>query len=496
MLLDWKRIYTSEQKDSKPFTMVFYKKKDDNYTVLSAHTDSSFLTLMKAGGKDDTRIDAITKRIYCAVEAPTYANIRNAAALALKEMKKYEVENVEIDCEDMVEAAADGILLGGFKYDFMIKKKSCTPHITNADSIRARAQNLARFLSLTPANLMTPTLFTEYVRDVISHFNLEIGTDIYDRKAIEDMKMNLFLSVSRGSNEEPKLVVLTYLGRNLNDAGDTGSLNTETTLRPASTESLRIDLAGENKNGTKTIADDRKYDVVMVGKGITFDSGGISLKPSKGMEDMKADMMGGAVVFASIVAAAQKKMRVNIKVIIPLCENLPSGHANKPGDVIVGRNGKSVEINNTDAEGRLILADALNLAEEFNTKTILTASTLTGACVVALGNEYYGIYTEDDELCERIRVAGQAVEDKGWRMPLDKKYMKCMESDVADMKNCGYKAGSCSAAIFLKEFVTMKSFVHLDIAGMLGTDNTTLFAGNISGRPCAMLVEFLKGLSD
>ncbi|ELQ74850.1 putative aminopeptidase of the M17 family [Trachipleistophora hominis] len=495
MLLDWKRIYTNEQKDDKPFTMVFYEKKEENYTVLFSTVDSSFLALTKAGAKDDTRIDVCQKMVYCAVEAPTYGNIRKAAALALKEMKKYGVENVRIDCGEFKEAAADGVLLAGFKYDFTVTKKNCVPCITNADSFRARAQNLARFLSLTPANLMTPTLFTEYVKDVIAHLNLTISTQIYDSRAIAEMKMNLFLSVAKGSAEEPKLAVLTYLGRDGN-AGDKSSLDTCKTLRPTSADSLRINIGEESKSDVQTIADASEYDVVMVGKGITFDSGGISLKPSKGMEEMKADMMGGAVVFASVVAAAQMKLRVNVKVIIPLCENLPSGHASKPGDVIIGRNGKSVEINNTDAEGRLILADALNLAEDFRTKAIVCVSTLTGACVIALGNEYYGVYTDDDGLFERIRTAGYAVEDKGWRMPLDKKYMQCMESNVADMKNAGYKAGSCTAAIFLKQFVTMNSFVHLDIAGMLGTEDTSLFAGNITGRPCAMLVEFLKGLCD
>lgn len=474
-LLDWKTIYNRPEKTNTPeYRLDFYKKEKDEY-VLTSNVKSEYLKLKNAEKKDQTYIDESQRIVYCAVEDFDYGSIRKAAAYSIKEIKKYGIDNIWIDDIEMKSAAAEGIIFTEFKYDFLKKKQESEKnnlHL-NVDSFKARAQNIARFLTMTPPNLMTPTLLSNYMENIVHDLNLNINVEIFDQAEIEKLDMNLFMSVAKGSEEKPKLVILSYLGK---------------------TQS-KIDKSLDFSQNSVKITDTTEYDIIMVGKGITFDSGGLSLKPPKSMFDMKGDMMGAATIFGSLLATAQEELKVNVKVIIPICENLPSGKASKPSDVVFGRNGKSVEILNTDAEGRLILADGLNLAEEFSSKMILTASTLTGAAIVALGNEYYAIYTNDDEIYNKINIAGEKTADIGWRMPLNKKYMKLMKSDVADFANVGFLAGSPTAAAFLNEFVEKKEFVHLDIAPMLDCDDITVFGKKFGGRPCSMLYELLKLLS-
>lgn len=625
MLLDWQKIYRNEKTETPPHTLTFYQRRDGgsnntdviqsnntdvtqsnntpiaSFTVLSTATDTAFLknTSAQQKQKECTLIDHATRRIYCAVENRSEEDVRRAAGAAVREMRKWGVCAVDVDCswfdcvgvgvsdddgvsvsggvsgvsgvDDMTNtsntantasshsshnttraslkaAALDGVLLASFTYDFLKRSPTAPITLANADSPRARAQNMARFMALTPANLMTPAVFAEYARDMVRGLGLEgvVGVEVKGRREIGELGMELFLSVGKGSVEEPLLLVVTYLGRgggsrgvgsdgrgdvsgdgvgsggvgvsggkdgsgvkrakasgvnatgsvNANDPANASVNNTANANDPVNANTVNNTANNTVNANHASLRDGHSYDIVMVGKGITFDSGGISLKPTKGMEDMKGDMMGGAVVLCALFAAAQARRPINAKVLVPLCENLPAGSATKPGDVVAGRSGTRVEINNTDAEGRLVLADALHAAAELAPRVLLTASTLTGACVTALGAEYYAVYTESDALFARVERAGRAAADRGWRMPLDRKYRRCMESGVADLRNCGYKAGSCTAAIFLREFVGMREFVHLDIAGMMGSDETVLYGESMSGRPCAMLVELLNGLSD
>lgn len=240
--------------------------------------------------------------------------------------------------------------------------------------------------------------------------------------------------------------------------------------------------------------------LVFVGKGVTFDSGGISLKPSSGMDAMRADMGGAATVCSAIVTAAALNLPLNIIGLAPLCENMPSGKANKPGDVVRAKNGKTIQVDNTDAEGRLLLADALCYAHNFNARAIVNAATLTGAMDVALGSAATGVFTNSSWLWAHLYEASILTGDRVWRMPLFEHYTKQVtDCPLADLSNIGKYSragGACTAAAFLKEFVTASHWAHLDIAGVMSNkDEVPYLRKGMAGRPTRTLVEFAARLS-
>jgi len=229
--------------------------------------------------------------------------------------------------------------------------------------------------------------------------------------------------------------------------------------------------------------------VVLVGKGITFDTGGISIKPAAEMDEMKFDMGGAASVLGTLKAVAAMKARVNLIGIIPACENMPSGRAVKPGDVVTSMSGQTIEVLNTDAEGRLILCDALTYAERFKPAVVVDIATLTGACVIALGHHRSGLFSPDDELAAELLSAGEAAMDPAWRMPLDEEYDEGLKSNFADMGNIGSRAGgSITAAKFLQRFTGKLRWAHLDIAGTAWKSGP---AKNATGRPVPLLTHFV-----
>ncbi|MFQ5961347.1 MAG: leucyl aminopeptidase [Candidatus Methylomirabilales bacterium] len=294
--------------------------------------------------------------------------------------------------------------------------------------IIARAVNLARDLVNEPSNSLTPQDLAARARTVAKAGKLTC--QILERRQLERLGMGAFLGVAQGSGRPPVLIVLSYRG-------------------------------GRSK----------RPELGLVGKGVTFDSGGISIKPSEGMEQMKGDMAGGAAVIAAMQAIARLKPAINVTAIVPACENLPSGSALKPGDVVRAMDGKTIEVLNTDAEGRLILADALSYARRLGCQRLVDAATLTGACVVALGSVRSGAFTNDQGWMDRVRVAAEAVAEKLWQMPMDAEYDEQISSDVADVKNIGgRKAGAVTAAKFLARFVGETPWVHLDIAGSTQAD--------------------------
>lgn len=295
----------------------------------------------------------------------------------------------------------------------------------------ANATIQARDLVFDSANHVTPTVMAQVAS---STANGSVSCKVLDKADIEALGMGSFLSVARGSVEPPKLIHLTY-----------------------------------TPNGTP------RKKVALVGKGITFDSGGLSLKPANAMELMKDDMSGAAVVISVMKAIAELgNLDVEVHAIAPCCENMPSGNANRPGDIVTAMNGKTIEINNTDAEGRLILNDALVYAQKHvQPDELIDLATLTGACVVALGKEASGIMGTDDGLIEGIRQAGDLAGERFWPLPLYDEYKEMLKSDVADLINAGSKgqAGSSAAGVFLKEFIEDgQKWVHLDIAGPAYTD--------------------------
>jgi leucyl aminopeptidase len=293
--------------------------------------------------------------------------------------------------------------------------------------IIGEAVNFTRELANEPGGYMTPTNMAERARELANEFGLSI--DVLDQARMEQEGMGSLLSVARGSEEPPKLISLKYTPLYLNEASQ-GEL------------------------------------LAFVGKGITFDSGGISLKPGENMELMKYDMTGGATVLGAMRAIAQLKPPIQVLGLAPCAENMPSGKATKPGDVVKAMTGKTIEVINTDAEGRLILADAIAYAKKLGATRIIDMATLTGAVSIALGDVNAAVLGTDQDLIDEIIAAGKDVGEKFWQLPLDKEYSRQIKSDIADIKNVGgRKAGTITAAAFLKEFADGVAWAHLDIAG-------------------------------
>jgi len=292
----------------------------------------------------------------------------------------------------------------------------------------AEATNFARDMINEPANFMTPSEMAEVATRVAAQYNLECT--VLEREQMQELGMGALLGVAQGSHQAPKFIVLEYEG----------------------------DSSSERTLG-------------LVGKGITFDSGGISIKPSEGMADMKGDMAGGATVIAVLRALAELKPRINVIGLIPATENLPGGAALKPGDILKAMNGKTIEIVSTDAEGRLILADALSYARKRGLSLLVDVATLTGACRIALGTICTGAFTNNQELLNKFIKAAEAAGECVWQMPMFEEYKEGNKSDVADIKNSGGRnGGAITAAQFLSEFVEDTPWVHLDVAGTSMSD--------------------------
>jgi leucyl aminopeptidase len=305
---------------------------------------------------------------------------------------------------------------------------------------------LARNLGNLPGNVCTPEHLAGAARRIAEEHALECG--VLEQADMEALGMHALLSVAKGSRQGPKLIVLHYRG---GEAAD----------KP----------------------------VVLIGKGITFDSGGLSLKPGEGMDEMKFDMCGAAGVLGTLAAAAKMRLPLNLAVIAPCVENMPGGAASRPGDVVASLSGQSIEILNTDAEGRLILCDALTYAGRFQPAAVIDVATLTGACVVALGHVATGLFANDDELADALLGAGEASFDRAWRMPLWDDDREQLKSNFADLANVGGRpAGSVTAACFLSRFAGEFPWAHLDVAGTAWKTGTDKGA---TGRPVPLLSHFL-----
>ena len=310
----------------------------------------------------------------------------------------------------------------------------------------ANGVQLAKECANRPGNHCTPTHLGEEAKRIGREFGMKV--QVLDRKAVEKLGMGSFLSVSRGSEEPLRFIVVEYQGASRKDAP-----------------------------------------VVLVGKGITFDTGGISLKPAPDMDEMKFDMGGAASVLGTLRAIGQLKPKINLVGLIPTCENMPSGTATKPGDVVVSMSGQTIEILNTDAEGRLILCDALTYAERFKPAAVVDVATLTGACIIALGHHHAGLFSSDDTLADDLLVASRAAQDPCWRLPLDEEYDDALKSNFADMANVGSRAGgSITAAKFLQRFAGKFPWAHLDVAGVAHRSGA---AKGATGRPVGLLTHFV-----
>ena len=329
--------------------------------------------------------------------------------------------------------------------ELVVAEEALTQGLAIADGVA-----LARTLGNLPGNVCTPAYLAESAQKIASDYAL--GSEVLEYADMKALGMHSLLSVAKGSHQPPKLIVLHYNG------GAAG-----------------------------------KKPLVLVGKGITFDSGGISLKPGEAMDEMTFDMCGAASVLGTIKAVAQMRLPLNLTVIVPASENLPGGSASKPGDIVTSMSGQTIEILNTDAEGRLVLCDALTYAGRFEPETVIDVATLTGACVIALGHVATGLFANNDSLARELLQSGDDAGDRAWQMPLWDDYQDLLKSNFADMANIGGRpGGSISAACFLSRFTKKFEWAHLDIAGTAWKSGADKGA---TGRPVPLLTHYLLKLA-
>ena len=309
----------------------------------------------------------------------------------------------------------------------------------------ANGMALTRKLGDLPPNICTPTYLADAAKSLAKTYNLEC--EILEESEMESLGMNSLLSVSKGSSQPGKLISLSY-----------------------------------SNNGNAA-------PIVLVGKGVTFDSGGISLKPGSGMDEMKYDMCGAASVLGTMSAIAEMNLKVNLIVVVPAVENMPAHNASRPGDVVKSMSGQTIEILNTDAEGRLILCDALTYCEKYKPKTVIDIATLTGAVIIALGKHHSGVMSNDQSLADALKVSGEAAQDTVWQLPLDDEYDDLLKSNFADMANIGGReAGTVTAACFLARYTKKYSWAHIDIAGTAWLGGSKKGA---TGRPVPLLTQYI-----
>jgi leucyl aminopeptidase len=436
--------------------------------VLLVHTQGKTKAkrLLLAGLGKELRLDAFRQAMGSAVKRVRQTKVRTYAAV-LPETIPHEMSIL-----DVAQAVAEGAILGNYQFTVYRSENGAKPinverlivyttqrsqltHMT--EGIRrgvamAEATVLVRDLCNHPSNVMTPTRIVREARAVANEPGVRLK--VLEEKDMEQLGMGAILGVARGSHEPPKFIILEYKGP-------------------------------KAKKGEQP--------VVLVGKTITFDTGGISLKPAENMEHMKADMTGGAEVLATMRAASRLKLPLHLISILPVAENMPGGRAMKPGDIVTTLSGKTVEVQNTDAEGRLILSDGLAYATRYRPAVLIDIATLTGACVVALGQFAIGMFGNNDQLKEQVRKAGVRAGERVWEMPLWEEYFEQLRSDVADMRNIGGRGGGMiTAALFLSKFVGDCPWIHLDIASTDWSERERAYLPKgPTGTGTRLLIQFL-----
>ncbi len=433
------------------------------------------------GGKDESLLlfapGAGPERVLLvgAGTADPVKGLTRAATLAGRKAAGLGVGRLAFWAADLVGEALEGVVvglsLGGWEFKELhspvpaAKRKkaltAATVYVPNVRAARsalaagvavAEGQNITRRLAMLPGNICTPEYLARAARDIGRRHRLAVK--VFGRREMTRMKMFSFLAVAQATTQDPKLIVLEYRGGRRGEAP-----------------------------------------VALVGKGLCFDSGGISIKPAASMEMMKFDMSGAAGVLGAMEAIARLKLRINVVGLIGSTTNMLGGEAMKPGDVVRASNGKTIEIQNTDAEGRLVLADVLHYARRYKPQAVVDAATLTGAVVVALGSTTVGVMGNDQAVIDEVLAAGRRGGEVGWQLPLFEEYKELIKSDVADMRNIGGRgAGTITAALFLAEFAEGMPWVHLDVAGTAysETDMVVMPKGP-TGTPVRTFVEFVRG---
>lgn len=436
------------------------------------------LLLVGLGKAKSLSVDEVRKGGGAAVRAAKPRSLREMA-IAFPEDHALSDEHLdELPCTLMSRALVEGATLADADYDTyksdrkdlslntlsVIAKEEEKSTRTEIQAgfdegvIVAEAQNFARSLVNEPGNVLTPTVLGERAAAMCAEMGLKC--EVYSTEKLHELKMGAFWAVAQGSVQPPALIVMTY--------------------------EPKLEKGSASKNAPV---------IGLVGKGITFDTGGISIKPAEGMEKMKYDMAGAGAMIGAMRAIAQLKPKVKVIGVVCSAENMPDGRAFKPGDVVTAMSGKTIEIVNTDAEGRLVLADGLHYAKTLGCTHLINAATLTGACVVALGNLNAGLFSNDDDTCEKFQSAMRSSGEKFWRLPCTDDYREQIKSQIADIRNTGGTrwGGAITAAMFLKEFVGETPWVHLDIAGAAwNEDAKPWLAKGPSGIGVRSIIEWVR----
>jgi len=433
--------------------------KINSTLLVHTHNEPSRILLVNVGDEKKLDSDALVKIFSSVASALKCINFKthnifieqflssniNEYAFVRILSQSFHDQFYEINSQKSLKKIKKAISSTNIIFSLDKHKKNLQIGLKHGEAIACGA-NLTKDLGNLPPNICTPTYLASIGTKLAKQYKMK--SKVFNQKEIEKLKMGSFLSVAKGSREAPKFICIEHYG---------------------------------GKKNQKPI--------VLVGKGITFDAGGISIKPSPDMDEMKYDMCGAATVLGVLKMVGELKLPINLVVLIPTCENLPDGNALKPGDIVRSMSGQTIEVLNTDAEGRLILCDALTYAERFNPDVVVDIATLTGACVIALGHHATGLFSNDDSLANDLSAAGYEANDKAWHMPLWEEYQPQLDSNFADMANIGGRAaGSITAACFLSRFAKKYSWAHLDIAGTAWKSGKQKGG---SGRPVPLLSQFL-----
>lgn len=478
-LIDDKKLAKNFPNLEKIFNIKFSELQKQNFLA----AEGGRIRITKPSGKPDALIlqrvkfdEKFDADYFRNNLAETISNLKNEATKNLHVfIPAYQAVHKYFESEEYYyQTFAEGILLGNYSFDkykskldkqksldvyfYCDNEKKLKSAIKTATNLIS-AVNFTRDLQNEPANNLTPDIFAKKIATEVKHYGIK--STILNDFEIHKRKMGGLIAIGQGSSNKPRFIILEY--------------------KPT-TKSKK-----NKKNKTKTIA--------LVGKGITFDTGGISLKPAKNMGEMKADMSGAAVVVGTLIAAAKNNLPVHLFGLIPAAENMVSGESIRPGDIIKTYSGKTVEIEDTDAEGRVVLADALHYASQLKPDQIIDLATLTGACVVALGEFVAGLFTKNDEMAEKIYLSGMTTYDRVWRLPLWDDYDELIKSDFADVANLGKSrwAGAITAAKFLEHFVDKNiPWAHLDIAGPAMNNDSRFYTKKyMTGFGVRLLFDYL-----
>ena len=430
------------------------------------------------------RVDSITVALGYALEENQFGQFALNLLAASYRFDKYKSEQKTPVLTDI----------------YLLADKSLQDSLVFAEAV-FKGQSLTRDVANEPGNICFPAYMAEQAQALAKTYPDLLKVTVLGEDEMSALGMNCFLAVAQGSTKEGKLVLMEYQGKSafsanagkasVNSAKVTGGLKALTDKLPTKLPSKKTSKKADKNNDTSTQATNDDAPIVLVGKGVTFDSGGISIKPGAAMDEMKFDMGGSASVLGTIKALCESRLPINVVGALACAENMPSGDATRPGDIVKAMNGMSVEILNTDAEGRLVLADTLCYVKRYQPKAIIDVATLTGACVVALGHIRSAVYSNDEDVLFDLENASNLSGDLIWHMPMDDEYQSQLESPIADLQNIGGKAGgSITAACFLSRFIEEgQAWAHLDIAGTAWNSGANKAA---TGRPVPLFMQYLK----